>query len=267
MKASRPLRILMAASLAASTAPLFAQTGEAEEESGRIVTVGGGAILQPRFPGARELEFRPWPILGTRRAGTAERFSAPDDSFGLALMKGGNFSLGPAANIASGREEEDAIKGIGNVGTTVEVGAFAEAYMTDNLRFRAEARKGIGGHEGLIGDLGADYIIGDPAKGSFFSIGPRLRLADARYHRAFYGVSPAQRAATGLALHDPDAGLHSAGALVSARVPLGGQLGLRAYGRYDRLLGDAADSPLVRSGVGSRNQFEAGIGLAYNFRL
>jgi len=263
----RLLGLLCPACLAISGSVALAQDKGEAEEKGWVVTIGGGGVFLPRFPGAKDLELRPWPLVDVRRAGSTARFSTPDQSFGPGLINGLNFRLGPALNIASGRDEEDAIEGIGDVKTTIEVGGFAEAFMSESIRFRGEVRKGLGGHKGLVGDFGADYIIGDPTKGTHFSVGPRVRMTDARYNRAFFGVNAEQAAATGLAVHNPKGGLHSAGALAFAGVSLSEQLGLRAYGRYDRLLGDAADSPLVRSSVGSRNQFEAGLGLTYSFGL
>jgi outer membrane protein len=38
------------------------------------------------------------------------------------------------------------------------------------------------------------------------------------------------------------------------------------YGRYERLVGDAADSPIVRE-FGSRNQLSGGLGLTYTFTM
>ncbi|HWH16938.1 MAG TPA: MipA/OmpV family protein [Allosphingosinicella sp.] len=265
--AYRLLRIALPACLAVAASPALAQSGNDAGKEGWIVTVGGGGVLQPRFPGGQELELRPWPLFDVRRVGTQAGFATPDQSFGISVINGVNFRVGPALNIASGRDEEDAIPGIGDVGTTIEGGAFAEAYMSESARFRAEVRKGFGGHKGLIADLGADYVVGSPNEGTHFSIGPRLRLANARYVRAFYGINPTQSELTGLPVHDVDGGLHSAGALAFAGISLGGRLGLRAYGRYDRLLGDAADSPLVLSSVGSRNQFELGLGLTYSFTV
>ena len=38
------------------------------------------------------------------------------------------------------------------------------------------------------------------------------------------------------------------------------------FARYERLVGDAAKSPIVRE-FGSRNQLSAGIGLSYTFTV
>jgi outer membrane protein len=39
------------------------------------------------------------------------------------------------------------------------------------------------------------------------------------------------------------------------------------YARYERLVGDAADSPIIRSSFGSRDQVSAGVGLSYSFTI
>lgn len=267
MKAfSQPLRLLLPAAALSAAAPAIAQS---QERTGElvIVSVGGGAAFVPQFPGARDLKLRPLPLFDIRRIGTDAVFEAPDESADFALIKSDNLRIGPVIGLASGRDESDALVGIGDVGTTVEAGAFAEAYVTPKTRVRGEVRKGFGGHEGLVADLGADMIMGSLEKGAHYSFGPRLRLADAKYMRAFYGVDAGQSARTGLAFHDPSGGAHSAGAVATANYRINERWGIESYARYDRLLGDAADSPLVRSAVGSRNQFEFGLGATYSFRL
>ena len=39
---------------------------------------------------------------------------------------------------------------------------------------------------------------------------------------------------------------------------------VHGYARYDRLVGDAADSPIVRA-YGSRDQFSGGLAMSYTF--
>lgn len=207
------------------------------------------------------------PLFDLRRVGTDPVFETPDEGFGPTLIDANGFRFGPAVKFQQGRDEGDAIPGIGDVGGTIEAGAFAEAYLAPGFRMRGEVRKGFGGHKGVVADVGADLIMGSTIDPLHFSIGPRVRFANARYVRAFYGVNPNQSALSGLPVHGVNGGLHSAGALASAKYRFNNSWGIEAYSRYDRLLGDAADSPLVRSSVGSRNQFEAGIGLIYSFGL
>ena len=56
----------------------------------------------------------------------------------------------------------------------------------------------------------------------------------------------------------------SVGALASAEYRWSKRWSVVADARYDRLLGEAADSPIVRD-LGSRNQFSAALGLKYSF--
>ncbi|MDT9600098.1 MipA/OmpV family protein [Sphingosinicella rhizophila] len=239
----------------------------AQEAKGWIVTLGPGAALVPKYPGAKKDEIRFWPIVDVRRAGSEPRFETPDDSFGISLVRSRTFRFGPALNIQRGRDEEDAILGIGDVGTSIEGGAFVEAFLADHFRLRGEVRKGFGGHKGWVADVGGDLILGRPVDRFHLSVGPRLRLADGKYGRAFYGVDAEQALATGLGPHDVDSGLHSVGALSFANFQLSPRLGIQGYARYDRLVGDVADSPLVRSAFGSRSQYEVGLGLTYSFNI
>ena len=253
--------------LAASAAVLTASPARAQDaDEGWTVAIGPGVSFQPEFPGAKDLQLRPWPLIDIYRTEEGPSFETPDEGFGFGIVGSEKLRIGPTIQIQSGREEEDAILGIGDVGTTIEGGAFLESFVSPSLRLRGEVRKGFGGHKGVVGDVGADFIIGD-LDDFQFSIGPRLRFANERYVRAFYGVNPAQSALTGLPVYDVDGGIHSAGALAFANYKLNDRLRVEAYGRYDRLLGDAKDSPLVLSDVGSADHYEAGIGISYSFRV
>ncbi|HEV2080083.1 MAG TPA: MipA/OmpV family protein [Allosphingosinicella sp.] len=268
MKASTHLLGAAVLALLATAAPAAAQNSDKKNDTSLlIVTIGGGVQLTPEFPGADIGSLKPLPLIDVRKAGTDPSFRTPDQSLGFALLRGEGFRAGPAVRLGERRDEEDAIEGIGDVGRAIEVGAFAETYLTPSFRARGEVRKGFGGHEGLLADLGADMIIGKVTQPLHFSIGPRARFADGRYMRAFFAIDAEQSAATGLPLHDADGGLHSVGALGSMKYRTSSPWGAQGFVRYDRLLGDAADSPLVRSSEGSRNQFQLGLGLTYSFGL
>ncbi len=267
MKTATYLLAAAATALLASASPAAAQSSDKSDTSLLIVTVGGGLQLTPEFPGANVGSLKPLPLIDVRKAGTDPSFRTPDQSISFPLLRSEGFRAGPAARLGESRDEDDAIDGIGDVKRAIEVGAFAETYLTPGFRARAEVRKGFGGHKGTLADLGADMIIGKVTQPLYFSIGPRARFADSRYVRAFYGIDAGQSAATGLAIHDPDGGLHSVGALGSLKYRTNSPWGVQGFARYDRLLGDAADSPLVRSSEGSRNQFQVGLGITYTFGL
>lgn len=265
------LRSCRVLALAAAALPLVlaapAQAQDRDEEGrGWIVTVGGGAQAFPRYPGADGVDFFPLVILDLRREGRPMEFDAPDQGWGFGLLGSDSaIDLGPVVQFQNKRRDRDVGAPVGEVGFTVEAGGFAEAFATPNLRLRVEGRRGIGGHDSWVGDISADFVIRD-GDSTIFSIGPRARIADGGYHRAYFGVTPTAAAATGLPEYRPGGGFYALGASAGLTHKFARDWGVYAYAGYDRLIGDAAGSPLVRT-FGSRDQFSGGIGLFYEFTV
>ena len=246
-----------------------AGTGSAAAEEGekprRIVRVAIGPEIVPDHVGADGTKFSPYVNIDLKREGKEFEFEAPDESFGLGLIDVGSFEFGPSLNLESSRRPSRFPVPVDKVPTTVEAGAFGQLYLAKSFRLRAELRKGLGGHDGWISHLSADFIArrGDDY---VFSIGPRVIWADEEYQRAYFGVTPAMSAASGLPAFDPDSGLRGVAAATSLSYQFTSDWGIQAYGRYERLVGDAGRSPLIRT-YGSRDQFSAGLALSYTFGL
>ena len=251
--------MILGATLLSLAAPVSAQ----DEPSGKVTRIGLGPQVYPSYPGSDEYDFGPLVEFSRKNAGETFEFEAPDESFGQPLVHAGNFAFGPAFGFIGKRKASDIGADLPKVGFTVEAGGFAQAYLTPSLRVRAEGRKGLSGHKGWVGEISADYIArqGDDW---LFSIGPRVTLGDAKYHRAYFGVTPASATTSGLAAYDPGGGVQSVGVTAGYHRMLGKNWGIALYGRYDRLVGDAADSPITRE-LGSRSQPSAGIALSYTF--
>ena len=171
------------------------------------VRVGLGAQMRPEFIGADDSKAAPLWDIDIARGSDQFRFESPDDSFAIPLIEQDGFAAGPAAAIAPKRKESDVGEPVGKVDTTFEVGAFAQLQALESVRLRAELRKGIGGHEGIVGSIGADQVWRDGDR-YVFSIGPRLLFSNARYQRAYFGVTSEAALDSGLPAYDPDAGLH-----------------------------------------------------------
>ena len=99
-----------------------------------------------------------------------------------------------------------------------------------------------------------------------FSIGPRARWADNDYHDAYFGVTAADRPPPASPPTTRTAASTPIGAIAGLTYRVGRNWGLHGYAGYDRLIGDAADSPIVR-GFGSRDQFSGGAGLFIEFNI
>jgi outer membrane protein len=229
------------------------------------VRVGLGAQLQPDFIGAKHSDVAPLFHINIARGTNQFRFGAPDDSPSIGLISSHGFSFGPAVNMEGRRKESDVGAPVGNVARTFEAGAFAQYLASDSVRVRAEVLKGLNGHDGLVATISADKIWRDGDR-YVFSIGPRVLFSDARYQRAYFGVSPTASIASGLPAYHPGGGIHAVAVASGLTYALNSRWGLFGYARYERLVGDAAKSPIVRE-LGSRNQLSGGIGLNYTFTI
>jgi MipA family protein len=251
--------------LAGAAALIVSSPAAAQDENDLRVRVGLGGQLQPEFIGSEDTELGPLWDVDLARGANPFPFESPDDSFGIRLFSKGGFTAGPAANVEWKRKESEVGAPVGKVKTTVEVGGFAEYLVSESIRVRADLRKGLGGHDGLVGAIGADYISRDGDR-YVFSIGPRVLFSDDRFQRAYFGVNSAAALASGLPAYRPDGGVYAVAAASGLSYQFSPRWGAFGYARYERLVGDAADSPIVRD-LGSRNQLSGGIGLSYTFTV
>jgi MipA family protein len=96
--------------------------------------------------------------------------------------------------------------------------------------------------------------------------GPRMTLADSNATSPYFSIDAVQSAASGLPAYDANGGLRSIGAGMQVRYQWNKQWATRAYAEYDRLMGDAAASPLVVE-RGSPDQIRFGFGATYSFDI
>jgi len=253
------LLLACVAALAVSTPAL------AQDADDLRVRVGVGGQLKPKFLGSDDHNVQPLIDFDLARGTNPFAFESPDDAFGIRLISSGGFAFGPAANLQGKRKESDVGAPVGNVKRTIEVGGFAEYLPSETIRLRADLRKGINGHDGLVGSIGADRIWRDGDK-YVFSVGPRVLFSDAKFQRAYFGIDPAHALASGLPAYRPDGGVYALAASSGLTYQFNPRFGAFGYARYERLVGDAAKSPIVRE-LGSRNQYSGGVGLSYTFNV
>ena len=254
---------VLVAAIAATIVPVA--QASAQGGDGTRVRVGLGGQSRPEYPGADSNEWAPLLDVSIARGDNLFEADAPDESFSPALISAGGFKAGPALALEGSRKESEVGAPVGRVPATFEAGAFVQYEINPSIRLRAEARQGLGGHKGLVGSLGADYVWRDGDR-YVFTLGPRLLLSSGRYQRAYFGVTPEAALAAGLPVYRPDGGIHGVAAASGLHMSLGGALGLFGFARYERLVGDARRSPIVRE-FGSPNQLSAGLGLSYAFQL
>jgi MipA family protein len=249
---------------AADLAPQ-APAAAAPAAGGYIVTLSGTALLGPRFPGSDRLSPFGYPSIDWRRVGERARFSAPDDGFDFALYSSPFLRFGPVARFESGRyySGQREYTGLRKVPWSVEPGLFVEVWPVEWLRARVEGRYGAHGHKGFVANVALDAV--HRFDRFTFSVGPRLAFGDQRFMDAYFSVTPVEAALNGLVTpYKASGGLTSAGALGSVSYAWSSQWSTTAFAGYDRLLADAADSPITRR-LGSANQFTVGASVSYSF--
>lgn len=245
--------------------PIAAAAQDADDGE-RVVTIGLGAQVGPDHLGSDGYSVFPLPFGKIRRPGEPMPYSASDDSPGIRLIRGENYSIGPVINFRAKRDEENVGAAVGDVKIGIEPGVFVEAYPTEALRVRGEVRIGVNGHDGLVGDLAVDYILRSPDQRLVMGVGPRVRFGDGEFEGRYFGVEPDVAVRTGLTPYAPDGGIHAVGLQASGHYQLTERWGVYGLAGYDRLVGAGDESPIVRA-FGSENQFYAGVAATYTFNL
>lgn len=235
--------------------------------------VGAGGLYAPAYEGDDSYRLS---ALPSARLSRGDRLAASvENGVSFRWLDTPALRAGPVGRIEFPRDEDGDqtfavtgddttdLRGLGDVDASLELGGFLE-YVAGPVALRAEARKAVSGHEGVVADFSAQWsgraaMFGPPVP---WSAGPRLRVVDDAYTTTYFGVNAAQSAASGLPIYRAGGGLYSYGVGANAVAPLSERWALVAFAGYDRLTGDAGDSPLVQQ-RGSQDQFSAGLFVSY----
>ncbi|MCX8475362.1 MAG: MipA/OmpV family protein [Sphingomonas sp.] len=246
----------------------------------RQLQVGLFTAYTPAFLGSKDYQLIAGPNIQLRY----DRISLSlQDGLGFDVIRGGGWRVGPSIGLRQSRQQDgdsplriagdrsDALLGLGTIKASADVGGYV-AWESGPIGARLDVRQATNSDLGLIATLGLRYTAMIPtssaprARPAIFSIGPRLSFVDDKYNQAYFGVTAAQSARSGLSPYRAEGGLLSAGVGAVAIVPLSEWISGMLIGAYDRLAGDAARSPLVEE-RGSRNQATVALGLSYRFGL
>ena len=234
--------------------------------------LGVGPALLPEYAGDDRYKIHPAFALSFRYRDIVEidnneiKLTALSRLFGTATdVGGGKIRFGPLLSVDFGRKESNSrdLTGLGNVGTSIEVGAFV-GYAYGPLRTRLRVRQDIAnGHSGLLVKGDASLAIYRDDK---LAVGSNLSTtwASAKYMNANFGISAAQSTASGLAAYTPGSGMRDISLGVGGSYLISPRFSVIANIGYSRLLDAAKDSPLVQQ-RGSADQFSLSSYLVYAF--
>ena len=225
-----------------------------------VFVLGIGGIVVPQFDGADDYELRPRPIV------SVEYLSIPGlGAFGG--KDGRGLSIGPSFGYVGERDASDfdGLAGLDDVDATYELGVKA-SYEWEHAEVYGAVRYAFGGAEGIVGEVGAN-LIARPTERIVLKAGPTASFASSDYMDAYFGVttSEAFNSDGRLSAYDSDGGFKSVGVAASARYEIFTDWFVNADASYERIVGEAEDSPIVKAG--SADQFTFGLGISKRFSL
>ncbi|MCK8516218.1 MipA/OmpV family protein [Methylonatrum kenyense] len=250
--------------LAALLVPGLSKAGEGRpggEASGLNLTLGGGAIVLPRYSGADSYRVRPAPFIDARYRDSL--FFNPFSGLGWNAIRTEHFRAGPVLLYAGGRRGSGALSDTRSVRGGVAAGGFME-YRLNGLRLDADVRfpmtGDVNGYRATAG-VRHDHRIGP----WLTSIGPTLVYRSASSANSIYGLDERDAAALGVGPYRAGSGLTEVRLQGRLTYLFNRQWSLTTVAGVGRLLNDAKDSPIVDD-LGSANEGYLGVVLAYTFR-
>ncbi|MCH2393059.1 MipA/OmpV family protein [Oceanibaculum sp.] len=232
------------------------------------IRLGGGGLVRPEYEGSDEYKVSALPVLmvnyrdmvflhGTTLGANALTLQGPNP--------GDKLQVGPLVRYRFGRDQDDSddLRGMGDIDGAVELGGFI-SYSTGPWSAGLTLFRDVSdAHDGMTAELSAGHRM---------QLGPKLMLrseisttwADDNYMQAYYGVTGVQSARSGMRQYQAESGFQDAGITFDLDYLLTENWSITGRVGYKRMLGDAADSPLVAD-LGSEDQFSTGLYITYKF--
>ncbi|WP_300303134.1 MipA/OmpV family protein [Ferrovibrio sp.] len=232
------------------------------------IRLGAGAFFQPDYEGSDDYEVAPLPLVSISYKDLVF-LRGPSLGVNAFTWQGprptDKLQVGPLIRYQMGRDQDDSddLRGMGNIDSGAELGLFLN-YSTGPWSAGVTVFQDVSGaHDGLTAKFAGGYR---------HSFGPKLRAraelsttwANDDYTETFFGVSALQAQRSGMRRYQAEGGVKDVGLTFDLDYSLTEHWGLTGRLGYKRLLGDAADSPLVED-RGSPDQLMTGLFLSYKF--
>lgn len=261
-----------------SSSPAFAQSPFDRVEQGwhffgqggqnAEVRLGVGAGFRSDYQGSDDYELMVLPILtATNMLGF--NFTPFALSYNLAQYNSASglwgLTLGPRVAADFGRDEDanNALAGLGDVDASILPGGFINLRLGPAMASVEIGQDVADGHGGTVADFGLTTFV--PITQQIMLMpGISATWVDEDYMQSYYGINATQAANSAYTVYNADGGFKTIGASVNAIYAINENWAANALLSYDRLLGDAADSPIVAN-QGSANQFSVILGVSRGF--
>jgi len=225
----------------------FASVRLQQAAPGQDLTVAGLVVLSgPAYAGSDKRRERALPLLDFQWANGW--FAGVSNGVGINVSSNPQLRYGVRVTADFGRNESraTALRGMGDIDAKAEGGAFLNVALAEDWQATTSLRYGSGnGGRGLVADVGVLY---GTALTPQWRLGASAGLSavNADYMQTYFGVDASQALRSGYAAYTPRSGLRDARIGASLTYALDQRSALTAAADFNRVLGDAADSPLTR---------------------
>lgn len=243
------------ADVRASTAAV--ETSAPAEDAATLrgwLMLGGGVV--PTYDGASA--YGPAPAIAGRLEWGRRYVQISGVTARVNVLGLTHLELGPALNVTLGRAgaEGTPLAALGDVATAIELGGFVATTWSEvgprgsSLWAAVQVSHDVTETHGGWQAGGTLYYAWAPSARWNLGVQAELNLASAAYQRAYFGVSAAGAAASGLARYDLSTGLKDTGLTLDVSYALSPHWWLTAVGGARVLVGATADSPVVSAAAG-----------------
>jgi outer membrane protein len=230
---------------------------------------GGGVGSYPDYFGSKDYDVGAAPF-GRFSLGGSRFVRLLGNEIRVNVLDDRNWQLGPAALWRFSRKdvENPVVNKVHEIDDALSLGLFGGYVWRDTQEIRRMA--GVGAwafgdttdvYNGWTAGLNA-YAMQPVARMVTLAGGAAFTYGSENYMNEYLGVTPADSLASGLPVYQPGGGVRDVRGWVTAVVSLSLHWHLGVGAMYSRLVGNAADSPLVAQ-EGSKNQWIYGAGALY----
>ncbi|MHA7774390.1 MipA/OmpV family protein [Roseibium sp. M-1] len=267
--ASLPLVASTAAAQDQSSPDQTTPDQKAHDQKDWHVLLGAGAFFGPDYLGSKDYGFAPGLIASFEKGPYFVKFNGLTATANVLPFEG--FYAGPLIGYGMGRKDvsDKVVKKLPEVDEELWVGAAFGGGYNGLLLQRDALGAGVEIAHDVLGDSGttATFSLGYEINASqrlAFGLDVSTTFADEAYADAYYSVTAAGAAASGLKQYKADAGFRDVTVDFSSRFAVTENWGVGGLVGGSVLLGSMAESPIVEE-RGARESGHGGLFLWYRF--
>ncbi|MES2104395.1 MAG: MipA/OmpV family protein [Pseudomonadota bacterium] len=208
-------------------------------------SLGAANLSQPRYAGSDERRLAAYPMFDAQGKNGALLGAVSGLGYNFSRDPSIQYGLRMTAEPARDESRSGKLRGLGDVDTALETGAFFNYVPNPNYALVSSIRYGSGlDHNGLQLSLGG-RVSTSPSPQHQLSASLGANWANSNYQQSYFGVNPAQSAASGYSQYTPAAGVTDIRLGATWNWNIDASWSLTTGASVKHLMGDAARSPFV----------------------